>query len=212
MRKLITALLAGVLICFGTLVSVVSVAEVKVNENREDTLKTQLREYRKFPTSELRKEQQALVSWQLNDLSSVEKYWLERWNDLPKTWKSGPRDSFTNVALHLASAYQDHGHFSEALKIYDILIDYDKKLFGANSKEVARDFNNRCLCNYLKGSAETKKVTRNEYFENALSDCKHSNDLWTKLQLKESEFNKLNNQKIADIISRDLLRSGKEKS
>ncbi len=167
-------------------------------------LKSRLQNLKTGPQTSQIKEQIADVSWQLNDLSACENIWYEKWKDLGIHWKTAQEEEFHNVAEHLASAYTDHGHFDQALQVYDMAIDYDKKLYGEKSKEVARDLNNRALCRYLKGTTIATNNERKQFFENAIKDCRDSNALWTDLKLEQSEFNKQNNQRIEKLIERDL--------
>lgn len=150
------------------------------------------------------KEQTADLSWQLNKLSAAENIWYERWKELGLNWKTTQKEEFNKVAQNLASVYTDHGHFDQALQVYDMKIDYDKKLYGEKSKEVARDLNNRALCRYLKGTSLTEKNDRKNFFDDAIKDCRYSNTLWTDLNLKQSEFNKQNNNSLEKLIQRDL--------
>ncbi len=150
------------------------------------------------------KEQTADLSWQLNKLSAAENIWYEKWKDLGANWKTAQRGEFHKIAQNLASIYTDHGNFDQALQVYDMSIDYDKKLYGEKSKEVARDLNNRALCRYLKGTTLTASGERKKCFDDAIKDCHDSNALWTDLKLKQSEFNKQNNNGLEKLIQRDL--------
>ncbi len=80
-------------------------------------------------------------------------------------------------------------------------IDYDKKLYGEKSVEVARDLNNRALCRYLKGTTLTANDERKKFFDDAIKDCHDSNALWTELKLKQSEFNKQNNNALKSLFN-----------
>lgn len=151
-------------------------------------------------------EQIADVSWQMNKLSDAENIWYKKWKELGADRKTVQNDEFHKIAQNLASVYTDHGHFDNALQVYDMAIDYDKKLYGEKSKEVARDLNNRALCRYLKGTTLSTNNERKIFFGDAIKDCHDSNTLWTALNLKQSEFNKQNNESLEKLIQRDLIK------
>jgi hypothetical protein len=202
--RVVTLFLTAVLICIGTFVSVLSVASLEPRQDRLETLSSQLQNLKREPQTSQVKEQVAAVSWQLNDLSACENIWYEKWKDLGLHWKTAQQGEFHKIAENLASAYTDHGHFDQALQVYDMTIDYDKNLYGEKSKEVARDLNNRALCRYLKGTTLSDNNERKRFFENAIKDCRDSTTLWAALNAKQSEFNEKNNHSLAKLIERDL--------
>lgn len=159
---------------------------------------------KRAPQNSQVREQIANAYWQLNKLSDVEIIWYEKWKEFGANWKTAQKDEFHTIAQNLASVYTDHGSFDQALQVYDIAINYDKKTYGEKSKEVARDLNNRALCRYLKGTTLTANNERKKFFEDAIKDCHDSNTLWTALNLKQSQFNKQNNDSLEKLIQRDL--------
>lgn len=203
-------LLTGVLISIGTLVGVINVGNLSPKSERNDVLRGQLNALKDRIANDKGQEQitdvvaEAQLNWQLNDLSTAEKIWYDQWISMASNWKTAQHKDFGIIAQNLSAVYMDHGNFDQALKVYELSINYDKKLFGENSKEVARDLNNLALCLYLKGTTSTEKKKRSEYFQDAVNQLQASNALWNKLRIKESEFNIENNNRLRSIVQRDL--------
>jgi tetratricopeptide (TPR) repeat protein len=210
MFRLVTSLLTGVLISIGTLVGVINVGNLSLESERNDILRGQLSALKSRIANDKGQEQtadvvaQAQLNWQLNDLSAAEKIWYDQWMSMAANWKTAQHKDFGIIAQNLSAVYMDHGNFDQALKVYELSINYDKKLFGENSKEVARDLNNLALCLYLKGTTSTEKDIRAKYFQDAVNQLHASNVLWNKLRIKQSEFNIENNNKLRSIVQRDL--------
>lgn len=210
MFRPVTLLLTGVLISIGTLVGVINVGNLSPESERNDILRSQLSAVKSRIANDKGQEQtadvvaEAQLQWQLNDLSAAEKIWYDQWMSMAANWKTAQHKDFGIIAQNLSAVYMDHGNFDQALKVYELSINYDKKLFGENSKEVARDLNNLALCLYLKGTTSTEKSKRAEYFQDAVNQLQASNALWSKLRIKQSEFNIENNNKLQSLVKRDL--------
>ncbi len=204
MLRLVTFFVTGVLIIVGTFLSVLSVASFEPRQNRLEATSLQIESLKREPQTCEVKERIADLSWQLNRFSDAETIWYEKWKDLATRGKAAKYAEFTKIASNLAAVYTDHGNFENALQMYDMAIDYDRKVYGEKSKEVARDLNNRALCRYLKGTTLAADNDRKKFFEDAMKDCRESSTMLTQLNLKQSEFNRRNNQSIEILIERDL--------
>ncbi|MBX9952479.1 MAG: tetratricopeptide repeat protein [Candidatus Obscuribacterales bacterium] len=204
MFRIATLLLTGVLISIGTLVGVVNVGNLAPKTERDEYLKTQLQFLKDQPPSVNTKEQIADTQWQLNNLSAAEKIWYERWIEMTANWKTAEHKDFCVVAQNLASVYIDHGNFNEAEKIYQVIIDYDRRLHGTKSAEVARDHNNLALCLYLKGTALNSKEQRKQQFQDAVEHLRQSDALWNELKTKQSAVNVENNDRLLKLVLRDI--------
>jgi tetratricopeptide (TPR) repeat protein len=204
MVRLMTLLLTGVLILIGTFVGVISVGSLNPEIERNEIFYAQLQALKSRQSAHSVQRKIADINWQLNNLSATEKIWYDEWLQMSANWKTSGHKDFSIIAQNLSGVYMDHGNFDQALKIYELAIDYDKKLYGENSKEVARDLNNLALCLYLKGTASSERSERTKYFQFALKRFEASNVLWTKLNNKQSEFNIENNNKLQSLVKRDL--------
>ena len=204
MLRLATLLLTGVLISIGTLVAVVNVGNLAPKIERDENLKERLQYLKNQQSSKNTDEQIADLEWQLNNLSAAEKIWYDRWMDMTANWKTAQHKDFCLVAQNLAATYTDHGNFNEAEKIYQVVIDYDKRLHGKKSAEVARDYNNLALCLYLKGTALNSNEQRKQQFQDAIKHIEESNLLWNELRTRQSAINVENNNKLLKLVHRDI--------
>jgi tetratricopeptide (TPR) repeat protein len=204
MGKLATLLAAGVLICIGTLVSVLTVFNVEHQRDSSEALMEQLQQLKKQKISDNTNKQIADIAWQLNDLSTTEKILYDRWSKLSTDWNPSYAAEFSETALNLASVYMDHGAFLQALKIYDELLQRDTKIHGARSSEVARGMNNRALCLYLIGTTLSVPTDRRKYFDAAIRSIETSNSIWHQIKDAKAEFNVKNNDALAQLVQRDI--------
>lgn len=207
MLRLVTLILAGALICIGALVSVVKVANLQQQEDREVVLNAQLLSLKKEPQTPQTEEKIVDTYLQLRKLSEAMTILQERWKVLAANWKTADHAEFCRVAAKLAAVYADRGNFDHALDVEDVRLQYDRRMHGENSPEVARDFNNRALYLYLKGTTVTAPKERKSYFESAIKTIQDSNSIWERLNSKQSEFNIANNKKLEQLAQRDLVSS-----
>ncbi|MBA3859776.1 MAG: hypothetical protein C0507_22950 [Cyanobacteria bacterium PR.3.49] len=207
MLRLVTLILAGALICIGALVSVVKVASLQQQEDREVVLNAQLLSLKKEPQTPQTNEKIVDTYLQLRKLSEAMTILQERWKFLAAHWKTADHAEFCRVAAKLAAVYADRGNFDHALDVEDIRLQYDKRLHGENSPEVARDFNNQALCLYLKGTTMTEPRDRKMYFRSAIKALETSNSIWKELKSDRSDFNIANNKKLEQLARRDLVSS-----
>ncbi|PZM79035.1 MAG: hypothetical protein DKT66_21355 [Candidatus Melainabacteria bacterium] len=163
-----------------------------------------LQSLKKQKISDSRDSQIADVAWQLNDLSTTEKILYDRWSRLSADWKPSYAAEFSKTALDLASVYMDHGAFLQALKIYDELLERDRKTHGDFSSEVARGLNNRALCLYLMGTTLPVSSDRKKYFDASMRSIETSNSIWHQITGAQAEFNVKNNDALAQLVQRDI--------
>jgi hypothetical protein len=207
MLRLVTLILTGALICLGALVSVAKVANLQHDEDREVLLNAQLSALKKEPQTPQVKEKIANVSWQLNKLTDSMTTLRDQWKDMSADWKAANHKDFCRVASQLSAVYTDRANFDHALEVNDLVLKYDRKLYGESSPEVARDFNNRALCLYLKGTSLTVPKDRIYHFESAIQTLQSSNAIWESLKSDRSQFNIANNKKLEQLAQRDLAAS-----
>lgn len=204
MGKLATLLAAGVLICIGTLVSVLTVSNVEHQRCETELLTEQLQLLKNEKQSDSTDKRIADIAWQLNKLSEAEKILYDRWVYISANWNPSLAADFSKTALSLASVYVDHGNFLQALKIYDQLLSRDKAMYGERSSQVARGLNNRALCLYLIGTTLSDSKDRRKYFEASLKNVDTSNVIWNQLSDQRAAFNIQNNKALALLIERDI--------
>ncbi len=204
MLRFATVLLTGALIGFGALVSVLSVTNLNSPKDRSELLSERIQQLRNASSTPKVQEQIEETEWQLLHLPSVQQSIYDRWIAMSKDWKSTSPETFTKTAMDLASIYMDNAGFMEALSVYDILLKYDKSLYGERSPEFARDLNNRGLCLYMIGTTLQTDTDRKYYFESAVNNVKASSEVWKQLGTEQSQFNIKNNDRIMEIATRDL--------
>ena len=204
MRAIVTAILTGVLICIGTLVSVAKVANLQHEEDRDTVLNAQLLSLKSNVQTQQSNEKITNTYWQLNKLTDAMNILRDQWKAVAADWKPANHAEFCKVAARLEGVYIDRGNFDHALQVQSTLLQYDKKLYGEKSPEVARDFNNEALCLYLKGTTVTTPKERRLYFISAIKAIEDSNSIWEGLNTDRSAFNIAINKKLEQLARRDL--------
>jgi len=202
--RLVTAILAGALIYIGALAGVVKVGNLQYKEDREVTLNAQKLLLTKEPQTDAIRQKIADIDWQLKKFSDADAILREQWKTMTANWKNANHEEFEKVATKLATVYTDRGNFDSAIEIHDVVLKYDKSVHGERSPEVARDYNNRALCLYLKGTTLEKNSDRKLYFENAIKTVRTSNAILENVKTDRAKFNVANNLKFEKLVQRDL--------
>lgn len=106
--------------------------------------------------------------WQAHRLTDAAAIFRKLWQlDVQSGEQSLYNKAFVSDARDLGSVCMDLAAFTDALYVYEHLLDYDTRALGARHAQVACDLNNLGIAYYMSGNCQTREVERIRRWEQA---------------------------------------------